>query len=110
MEDPIKSIKDAGLTDLVNTYESPIPYSYVYYGQAGYLDHALSSPKLTAQVKWTRVWHINADEPSALNYNDYNQPGLYATHEFRSSDHDPVITYLDLGRIFEIFMPITMKN
>ena len=109
-EDPVTAIKDGGYTDLVNAYESPIPYSYVYYGQAGYVDHALSSPRLTAQVIDTGFWHINADEPSALDYNDYNQPSLYATHEFRSSDHDPVITYLDLGRIFDIFMPLIMKN
>jgi hypothetical protein len=42
------------------------------------------------------VWHINADEPSALDYNDYNQPALYHPGPYRSSDHDPVLIGLDL--------------
>ena len=37
------------------------------------------------------VWHINADEPSALDYNNYNQPLLYNPDPYRASDHDPVV-------------------
>ena len=37
-----------------------------------------------------------ADEPSALDYNDYNQPALYNPDPYRSSDHDPVLIGLDL--------------
>ena len=29
--------------------------------------------------------------PRALDYNDYNQPGLYNPDAYRSSDHDPVL-------------------
>jgi len=110
MEDPVTAIKDVGYTDLVDESVGAGAYAYVFKGQAGYLDHSLANSSLVSQVVDTTVWHINADEPSALDYNDYNQPALYAAHEFRSSDHDPVITYLYLGRIFDIFMPLIMKN
>ena len=44
-------------------------------------------------------YHINADEPSVLDYNpDFKTPGLqsmlYAPDEFRVSDHDPVVVGL----------------
>ena len=44
-------------------------------------------------------WHINADEPIALDYNtNFKSDGhidtLYAPDAFRSSDHDPVIVGL----------------
>jgi hypothetical protein len=91
LEDPITALKNAGYTDLIHLYEGTKAYSYVYYGQAGYLDHALSNNSLSSQIQDTTVWHINADEPSALDYNDYNQPGLYSTDPYRASDHDPVV-------------------
>jgi predicted extracellular nuclease len=91
MEDPIDAIKDGGYTNLLETLVGVDAYSYVFFGQAGYLDHALSSPSLTARVMGATEWHINADEPNALNYNDYNQPELYNPDQYRASDHDPVI-------------------
>jgi hypothetical protein len=44
-------------------------------------------------------WHINADEPSELDYNtDYKSPGqivsMYSPDQYRISDHDPVIVGL----------------
>jgi hypothetical protein len=46
-------------------------------------------------------YHINADEPSVLDYNtDFKtanlQSTLYAADQYRVSDHDPVIVGLDL--------------
>ena len=49
------------------------------------------SAALLPQVTDAAFWHINADEPSALNYNDFNQPDLYQPDQYRSSDHDPVL-------------------
>ena len=48
------------------------------------------------------IWHINADEPRALDYNEeYKSPGqvasLYGDDGYRSSDHDPVVVGLALG-------------
>ncbi len=47
-------------------------------------------------------WHINADEPSVLDYNDdFKSAGqiasLYAPDKYRISDHDPVLVGLDLN-------------
>ncbi len=94
-EDPITAAKDAGYTDLVDSFVALDAYSYVYDGQAGYLDHAMANATLLPQVTGVAVLHINADEPAALDYNDYNQPDLYDGGPFRSSDHDPVVIGLN---------------
>jgi predicted extracellular nuclease len=101
MEDPITAIKSAGYTNLIAKFIGQKAYSYVFDGQWGYLDHALASPSLTSQVTGVGDWHINADEPSALDYNtDYKSAGqlasLYAPDQFRVSDHDPVLVGLNL--------------
>jgi predicted extracellular nuclease len=91
LEDPITAIKTGGYTDLVQAFGGTNAYSYVFMGQSGYLDHALASSALTARVMGATEWHINADEPPALDYNDYNQLELYSPDQFCASDHDPVI-------------------
>jgi predicted extracellular nuclease len=101
MEDPISAIEGAGYTNLVDQYEGADAYSYVFDGQWGYLDHALGSAELVDNVTGVADWHINADEPSSLDYNtNYKSAGqvssLYAPDEFRSSDHDPVLVGLDV--------------
>jgi predicted extracellular nuclease len=105
MEDPIDAIKASGYTDLIQLLAGPNPYSYTYYGQAGYLDHALAIENLAEQVSGLTQWHINADEPSALDYNTYNQLSLYTTEPYRSSDHDPVL----VGLLLEFEVPIDIK-
>ena len=92
LEDPIIAIEGAGYTDLIEAFQSANEYSFVFFGQSGYLDHGLSSPSLTARVTGAAFWHINADEPRGLDYNqENNQPSLYNPDQFRSSDHDPVL-------------------
>lgn len=95
-EDPIAAIEGAGFTNLINAYVGSEAYSYVFDGQWGYLDQALASGPLVRQVKGAADYHINADEPSVLDYNtDFKtvglQASLYAPDQFRVSDHDPVI-------------------
>ncbi|MCP4535660.1 MAG: ExeM/NucH family extracellular endonuclease [Chloroflexi bacterium] len=101
MEDPIVAAEDAGYTDLLEQFVGPNAYSYVFYGQAGYLDYAMSNDSLTAQVGDATVWHINADEPRILDYNEEEKsPGqlvdLYNADPYRASDHDPVVVGLNL--------------
>jgi len=101
MEDPITAIRNAGYTNLVATFGGQDAYGYAFDGQWGYLDHALASATLGAQVTGVTKWHINADEPVALDYNtEFKTAGLqaslYAPDAFRSSDHDPVIVGLNL--------------
>ena len=97
-EDPIDALKAAGYTDLNEAFGGEFAYGYVFNGQFGYLDYALSSPALTPQVTGTTEWHINADEPDLLDYNlDFGRdPAFYAPNPYRSSDHDPVVVGLEL--------------
>ena len=101
MEDPITVIKNAGFTNLIEFFLGPDAYSYAFDGQWGYLDHALGSASIVSQVKGVGDYHINADEPSVLDYNtDFKtanqQNTLYAPDQFRVSDHDPVVVGLEL--------------
>jgi hypothetical protein len=100
-EDPIDVFAAAGYTNLVDHFLGDEGYSYVFQGQTGYLDHALASPSLMAQVAGMTEWHVNADEPTVLDYNiefkSVNHVNtLYAPDAFRSSDHDPLLVGLDL--------------
>ena len=95
-EEPITAIKNAGYTDLVETFIGANAYSYVYNGQAGYLDHALASASLTSKITSVTEWHINADEPQVIDYNEESKSSeqltnLYNVDPYRASDHDPLI-------------------
>jgi len=106
-EDPITTLTGLGYTNLSETYGGPWAYSYIFDGQLGYLDHALASSSMAAYVTGTTHWHINADEPSALDYTDYNLPYLYQPNAYRSSDHDPVV--IGLSYLAKTYLPILMK-
>ncbi|MCC9642437.1 ExeM/NucH family extracellular endonuclease [Rhodopirellula sp. JC740] len=98
-EDPVDALRAMGLIDLhehQRSTDSPETdsgnYSYVYYGQAGSLDHAFATPALANSVTGVAAWHINADEPRSLDYNqEYNPSELFREDPYRSSDHDPVL-------------------
>ena len=100
-EDPIDAMRAKGLVDLQERFEmetgskgtSKAPhYSYIYRGQSGSLDHAMATESLAADVTGIGTWHINADEPRFLDYNEeFNPKSLYQPDPFRSSDHDPVL-------------------
>src|SRR5690606_37421244 len=60
-EDPVRVLVDAGWQDAFAG--AAAPYSFVFDGQAGRLDHALLSPALTARLAGAAKWHSNADEP-----------------------------------------------
>jgi len=108
-EDPIDAIRagsDDALgtaddyTNLIAKYQGDFAHSYVFDGQAGYLDHALASPTLVSQVTGATDWHINSDEPDLLDYDTSFKPpaqdAIYEPNAYRSSDHDPVVVGLNL--------------
>jgi len=102
MEDPITAIQSAGYTNLIAQFNGASAYSYVFDGQSGYLDHALATANLALQVSGVVEYHINADEPSVLDYNtEFKTAGqlvsLYTPLKFRASDHDPVVVGLNLN-------------
>jgi predicted extracellular nuclease len=92
MEDPIDTIVSRGYTDLLRRYEGTTAYSYMYSGQAGYIDQALASPSLYSQVTGATVWHIDSDEPEYVGYDS----SAWQDNPYRSSDHDPVVVGLSL--------------
>ena len=99
-EDPVSVILAAGYSNLMASQGSGT-YSFDFKGQSGSLDHALASPSLTAQVTGATDWHINADEPRVLDYNEEFKSTkqlieLYNGDAYRASDHDPVVVELDL--------------
>ncbi len=112
-EDPILTLAQGGLQDLIAAFEGESGYSYVFDGEVGYLDHALATAGARAQVSGVTHWHINADEPFVIDYDMnfkrspgtgqcYNasltacSPDLYTATPYRSSDHDPVLIGLNL--------------
>ncbi|HEV8490279.1 MAG TPA: ExeM/NucH family extracellular endonuclease [Candidatus Limnocylindrales bacterium] len=122
-EDPIDAIKagpddTAGTADdytnLIATFLGPYAYSFVFDGQAGYLDHALATPSLLGRVTGAAEWHINADEPDLLDYDTSFKPpaqeAIYEPNAFRSSDHDPVTVGLEPGLCLFSDDPTTMTR
>jgi hypothetical protein len=92
MEDPMGALRDAGWIDAFAQAGVEQPYSYVYAGLSGRLDHALLSPALAARLRGAAEWHSNADEPDSQGYaRDAAQAGPW-----RSSDHDPMLLGFDL--------------
>ncbi|WP_323122107.1 ExeM/NucH family extracellular endonuclease [Burkholderia alba] len=101
-EDPVRLLETRGYVNLVSRFVGGDAYSYVYNGEAGYIDHALASPTLASRVKATSEWHINADEPVSLQYtfsykSAEQKETYYAPDAYRSSDHDPVLIDLALA-------------
>ncbi len=97
-EAPITTLTAGGLVNQVAAYVPGAQrYSYVFDGFAGYLDHALSSLSFNDQMTSVTIWHINADEPSVIDYNtEFKPEDLYSATPYRSSDHDPVLIGLSL--------------
>ena len=103
-ENPINYLTgSAGLVNQIERFVRPhgTPYSYVFDGQSGYLDHALASSSLSGQVAGAAEWHNNADEPEAIDYNLGDTPqDQFTMDPYRASDHDPVVVSLNLTPTF----------
>jgi predicted extracellular nuclease len=102
-EDPIATLNGKGLVSELERFVRPngMPYSYVFDGQSGYLDHALASTSLDPQVAGVTEWHNNADEPDAIDYNlNDTADDPYVNNAYRASDHDPVVVSLNLTPAF----------
>ena len=112
-EAPIQVFEKANYKVLLNDKvvgQGEQAYSYVFgvasnaegNGGAGNLDHAIADANLYSKVKKAFAWHINADEPTVLDYNeeyktDAQKALFFSEDAYRSSDHDPVIVDLDLN-------------
>lgn len=121
-EDPILALERGNYKNLFNDEkigQGKQAYSYVFgvasnaqgYGGAGNLDHAIADAQLYPLVRRAFSWAINADEPTALAYNeDYKTEeqiqAFYSADAFRSSDHDPIIIDLYLSDQPEVATPV----
>jgi predicted extracellular nuclease len=92
-EDPLRLLRAAGWRDaFARDAKAPAPYSFVFDGQMGRLDHALLNDALAARLRGAEEWHVNADEAEAFDYHDEAAAGPW-----RSSDHDPVLLGFDFS-------------
>ena len=101
-EDPVLLFAQKGYADMVAKFVGKDAYSYVFSGESGSIDHALATSGLADRVRAVHEWHINADEPIALEYSfayksAEQQQTFYAPDAYRSSDHDPVLVDLALN-------------
>lgn len=107
-EDPLQVLEAAGYRNALPTFTAEPPSSYAFYNpveMSGALDHMLLSPSLVSQATAAADWGINAAEGAFRDYNlDANSNGNAAVRDFftpdgfRTSDHDPLLLDLDLGR------------
>ncbi len=108
-EDPIELLQQAGYLNLL-TGSPEISYSSNIGGESGSLIHAFASPNLADQAEHAAAWHINADEPQALDYRMTNQAALYMPNAYRSSSYDPIVVDLNLAPVQtgagQIFLPL----
>jgi len=108
MEDPVTAIRNGrdgvggtvdDFTNLIASHQGRFAYSYVFDGEAGYLDHALASATLSRQTLTATEWHINADEPDVIDYDTSFkgplQQALFEPNAFRASDHDVMLVALE---------------
>ncbi|KAF1710118.1 ExeM/NucH family extracellular endonuclease [Pseudoxanthomonas sacheonensis] len=91
MEDPMRLLRERGWKDAFAVAKVQQPYSYLYGGMLGRLDHALLSPALAKRLRGAAEWHSNADEPESEGYAGSDIEGPW-----RSSDHDPMVLGFDL--------------
>lgn len=122
-EDPIDILRAAGYVDLIQRFVPAPRYSYSFDNQLGYLDHALASASLNAQVAGAAEWHINSVEPAFLDYNlelnpnnasagtkSASQQAVNAGTPFRSSDHDPLLVGLDVSALGGTEAPVIVTQ
>ena len=100
LEDPTRVLESDGSESLLKRMPAADRFTYVFGGESGALDHAYASSTLRQQVSGVGVWHINADEPTAIDYNlnlNITTDDRFAPTPFRASDHDPVLVGLNLS-------------
>jgi uncharacterized protein len=112
-EDPIRTLAEAGWVDAFGAVPAgadartsdergPPPYSYVFQGQAGRLDHALLHRDRATRLVKVAKWHTNADEDGVFGYDAELARAQAAGRApdvsvWRSSDHDPMVVTVWVG-------------
>lgn len=116
-EDPINTLTNPATPGALINELLRVPsadrYTYVFDGQAGYLDHMLLTSSLDSQVTGVSIWHLNADESGLVDYNtEFKTTGSYPPDPYdgtvpnRASDHDPILIGLNLNNAPQVANPI----
>ena len=103
-EEPIEKMETEGYVDIIADRLGGDLHSFVFDGQIGTLDYAFTTSTLAVQTTGVTEWAINSDEPDAIDYNTDNSRDtdmFDGTVPYRTSDHDPVIIGLQLGKIYQ---------
>ncbi|KAA8726938.1 ExeM/NucH family extracellular endonuclease [Corynebacterium phocae] len=89
-ENALNIFRDAGYSVPAENYDTST--SFMYDGRLGTLDHLIVNEQAAGKISDVQVWDINADEPRAFEYSEYNQNvvNFYDQSPYRSSDHDPL--------------------
>lgn len=114
-EEPLTTLASLGYVSAFDVLNKENPYGYVFSNLAGQLDHMLLNGVAQEFAIDVTEWHINADEPIALDYNlefksIQQQVDYYAPDAYRSSDHDPLILSLNLLAPLSIDLEIVRVN
>jgi predicted extracellular nuclease len=92
-EDPLRALYADGWQDAFALRERrQRPYSFVFDGAAGRLDHALLDPAMREHLRGAEEWHVNSDEADFFDPRNEHSPGPW-----RASDHDPILLGLQFG-------------
>lgn len=89
-EDPLRALQARGWQDALLAAGMERPYSYVFNGLSGRLDHALVHESRLDRVRDAAIWHANADEHAGFGYENDDSRRVW-----RSSDHDPLLLGID---------------
>jgi uncharacterized protein len=93
-EDPIRLLEGRGWADAFALAGHERPYSYIFQGQSGRLDHVLVPRSRAHLLTGAAIWHSNADEWTGFGYEYDPEP-----HLWRSSDHDVLLVGVGTGII-----------
>ncbi|MFN2137914.1 MAG: ExeM/NucH family extracellular endonuclease [Candidatus Promineifilaceae bacterium] len=88
LEEPPGILSATGLQRLAG---EPGAYNAVQDSEAGNLSYAFCTSGLLPRVAMAQNWHVNADEPAALDYRLTNPPALFAPNLHRFAARDPLI-------------------
>jgi predicted extracellular nuclease len=91
-EDPMRELQVEWQDAFARDPKMPQPYSFVFDGAAGRLDHALLDGELAPHLRGAQEWHVNADE--AAFFDESNED---STGPWRASDHDPLLLGFDFA-------------
>ena len=91
LEEPLQILEDAGLASAAAIRNVELGYSAVVNGESASMTYTFVTDGLVEKIALAEAWHVNADEPAALDFRLSNQPALYTAEAFRFAAQDPFI-------------------